>query len=108
MEKILENFRKGIEDGKIAVANANTVEPLVILRHINCRKSDCHICMEDHEKLGEVLEKLTDNDRVDHLGKYHMWLSKHGIEPETEWGWATPETFEDKNIGQYVHDFLEG
>jgi hypothetical protein len=63
--------------------------------------------MEDHDKLVKLLEKLTGNHKIDHIGKYHLWLSKHGIEPETKWGWATTETFLKENIERYVYDFLE-
>ncbi len=88
--------------------NTRPLDEFVILRHPNCRYSRCEICMEDHEELGKILTKLTMNDKIDHLGKYHLWLSKHGIEPETEWGWATPETFLRENIERYVNDFMEG
>ncbi len=93
---------------KQKTANPRPLDEFVILRHPNCCIHSCEICMEDHEELGEILTKLTGNDKVDHLGKYHLWLSKHRIEPETEWGWATPETFLRKNITRYVNDFMEG
>ncbi len=78
----------------------------VLLRHKFCRNSDCKTCLDDHQTLGEKLEWLTDNDSSDHLGKYHAWLSKNGITPETEWGWATPESFLKVNMEAYADDFL--
>jgi hypothetical protein len=63
--------------------------------------------MEDHEALEALLIKRTGNDAIDHLGHYHRWLSEHNIEPETEYGWATPESFEQNNINAYVMEKLE-
>lgn len=76
------------------------------LTHPNCRNIDCGVCFKDHTKLQKKLEELTgDNKAYDHLGKYHKWLSDNGINPETEWGWATPESFEEENILAYVKWF---
>jgi len=61
--------------------------------------------MDDAMKLLTRLEEQTGEDIVDHLGKYYLWLSRHGIEPETEWGWFTKEVFEEENINAYCNDF---
>ena len=75
------------------------------LTHINCKDTNCPICFQDAQKLEDYLTEKTGNDKVDHLGKYHKWLSDNGINPETEWGWFTLETFDDKNIEGYIKDF---
>jgi hypothetical protein len=62
--------------------------------------------MEDHEQLQQILEERTGIDTIDHLGQYHSWLSKHGISPETEYGWATPESFDEENINAYVEEVI--
>jgi len=80
----------------------------IIQHHPNCKEPKCEICLHDHEKLGKLLDELCDtNNTVDHLGKYHKWLGDNGINPETKWGWATPETFDSLNIKKYIHWFLE-
>lgn len=79
----------------------------MILHHPNCALPKCEICMADHVALQAELEKRTSDTRTDHLGKYHLWLSRHGIPPETEFGWATPETFDDENIAAYVADMTD-
>lgn len=74
----------------------------MILHHPNCELPKCEICMADHIDLQKELEKRTGNSRIDHLGKYHGWMSQHGIPAETEFGWATPQAFDDNNISAYV------
>lgn len=105
MEKILQNIQAAVAAGKKDAEQITLIETSVTLRHINCQNPDCRICMEDHLSLGDLLGELTGNDKVDHLGKYHQWLSLHDIPPETEWGWATEESFCAANIKQYVADF---
>ncbi len=106
MEKILNNIKEAIEAGEKAAKLTTTINNSVILRHINCQNADCRICMEDHNSLENLLTELTHNSQVDHLGHYHSWLSKHGINPETQWGWATQEAFDSENIKKYVDDFI--
>ena len=78
------------------------------LHHPNCKISRCPVCFEDHENLSHLLNDLcSTQNKVDHLGKYHKWLGDNGINPETEWGWATPATFETVNIEAYVTWYLE-
>jgi hypothetical protein len=80
----------------------------VVLRHINCEDVDCRTCLADHLALGEELARLTNNQREDHLGRYEMFLRKIlKIETQTEWGWATQESFDEKNIEQYVNYILK-
>lgn len=79
----------------------------VRLRHPNCQDPKCWICLRDHEHLGRYLQEATQDDYTDHLGHYHSWLSAHGINPETEWGWATPAAFNPVNISAYVKDRRE-
>ena len=78
------------------------------LSHPNCMVKRCEVCLSEHEELGKYLDTLCGTgNKVDHLGKIHLWMSKQGINPETEWGWAIPETFSEENIRQYVADFKE-
>lgn len=85
------------------------VEPLVILHHPNCRNDDCEICLNDHYSLGELLdEKCETGNRIDHLGKMHLWMTRSGLQAETEWGWATPQTFKKSNIDAYVQAYKNG
>ena len=85
------------------------VQQIVRLHHINCQDSKCHICLRDHLDLAELLDNLCNTDnRIDHLGKLHLWMSKNGYVTETEWGWATPETFEKDNIEAYVNAYKKG
>ncbi len=72
------------------------------LTHKNCNDDRCALCFKEHTDLGYELEMRTGINTVDHLGKYHKWLSDHGIEPETEWGWATDASFDEDNINAYV------
>lgn len=75
----------------------------MIQHHINCQDTNCSICFSDANKLGKYLDEQTDTkNRVDHLGKYHKWLYDNGINPETEFGWPTSATFDDKNIQNYI------
>ena len=76
------------------------------LTHEICWDTNCGICFDEHTELGKELDRRTGNNSVDHLGKYHKWLGDHGIEPETEYGWATAASFEEENINAYVADWL--
>jgi len=75
---------------------------MATLRHIDCRDPDCAVCLEDHLALGNELARLTGSEKEDHLGKIHKWMRDNGMNPETEWGWATAETFWDSTIAAYV------
>lgn len=77
------------------------------LSHPYCQDSDCRICLEEHLALGRKLDELTGDDTVDHLGKYHKFVSDSGHEAETKWGWATPLSFNDELIQEYV-DWYKG
>ena len=90
----------------ITYHNGGQVHPIVILRHPNCQESRCPICLEDHLSLGYLLNDLCKTgNSIDHLGKIHSWMSDNGKSPETEWGWATPETFSPVNVREYVEWF---
>ena len=78
------------------------------LHHINCQDSRCSVCFNDSLKLEKYLqEKTKTGNKIDHLGKYHKWLSDNNINPETEWGWFTIESFDDKNIQNYIDWYLK-
>ena len=79
-----------------------------MLHHQYCRMTDCRLCLADHEALEKALDELTGDNTVDHLGRMHRWMKLKGREAETEWGWATPQTFEEKNIEEYVQDYKAG
>jgi hypothetical protein len=75
--------------------------------HKNCQDTHCKLCLEEHLALGGALERLTGDDKSDHLGKFHRWLGNKGIEPETEYGWGTEAYFDNDLIREYVNDCLE-
>lgn len=77
------------------------------LSHPYCQDTDCKVCLKEHEALGHRLAELTGDDTVDHLGKYHKWVGDNGYEPETDWGWATPLSFDDKLIQEYAAWYIE-
>lgn len=79
------------------------------MRHPDCQNNTCSVCLRDHHLLSDRLDELTNDSAKDHLGRYRSWLEKEGGNFETEWGWATPEVFEEKNIIAYTEWFkLEG
>lgn len=78
------------------------------LCHKYCRDTECKTCLADHEALAKELDKLTGDNTVGHLGKIHRWMELKGKVAETEWGWATPATFEEENIQGYVQDYKDG
>jgi len=90
-------------------AQAVDLQTYVRLHHPNCRDNRCSTCLSDHLKLGKLLDNFckTDN-RIDHLGKIHLWMSKNNQQPETEYGWATPETFDMDNINAYIEAYING
>jgi len=78
------------------------------LHHINCQDTRCPVCFSDASRLEDYLcEQTGTKNKIDHLGKYHKWLSDNGINPETEWGWFTIEAFDDKNIENYIKWYKE-
>ena len=76
------------------------------LTHRNCQDTRCRQCLYEHEMLGQELAERTGAPQYDHLGSYHSWLLSRGIEPETEWGWATDASFDEANIAAYVAEWL--
>jgi len=52
-------------------------------------------------------EQTNTGNKVDHLGKYHKWLTDNGIKAETEYGWPTSKTFDDENIQKYIAWYRE-
>lgn len=88
------------------VENAKTAT----LRHPNCRKHDCLVCLRDHKDLGKLLDTLCEvplfNNKVDHLQNYRTWLDERlGHSAETPYGWAVPAAFEVENILRYVYEW---
>jgi hypothetical protein len=78
---------------------------MTILRHINCADPYCETCLEDHLALGREIDNRTGVDRVDHLGKFYLWLKQRGIPPETEYGWGTEAYFDEEYIAAYVKEW---
>ena len=73
------------------------------LHHPKCDNPRCEICLEDHEALQAQLSKMCGTGfEVIHLDLIKKWMNDNGKDPETEWGWFTPEVFEEKNINEYV------
>ena len=78
------------------------------LHHINCQNPKCSICFNDAMNLERYICKQTGTgNKVDHLGKYHKWLSDKGINPETEFGWFTSAVFDDENIQNYIAWYMK-
>lgn len=75
-----------------------------IQRHVNCEDPKCQVCLEDSQPLSDYLDEITGATTVDHLGRYHKWLSDKGIEPETEWGWWTEAVFKPENMKAYARE----
>jgi len=40
------------------------------------------------------------------MGRFHSWLTKQGLSPETEHGWGTAAFFDNDNIAKYAEEFL--
>jgi len=80
---------------------------MITLRHPNCKEQDCSVCMEDHMLLETELRSRCGGRKLDWLSKYHSFISKRLGRAETEWGWATPECFEEVNINAFVEDWNE-
>ena len=76
--------------------------------HKNCQIEKCRICLKEHLAVGDKLDILTGNDKVDHLGKFHSWLKRNGYNPETEFGWGTEYYFDDDLLSKYANDFING
>ena len=77
------------------------------LTHKNCKDDRCALCFKEHTELGRELDRRTGIDVVDHLGKFHKWLTDQGINPETEYGWGSAAYFDDENIAAYVATWVE-
>ena len=104
--KLIESLQKENKELKELNCTAKKNQRRTIeLRHKNCKNPDCKICWDDHMALKDKLEALTGNNKIDHLDKYRYFLSQNKINAETEWGWASEESFDDKNISDYVKDF---
>jgi len=75
--------------------------------HKNCQDPKCKVCLEDHLAVGTRLDELCgDTGKHDHMGRFHSWLTKQGLSPETEHGWGTAAFFDDDNIAKYAEEFL--
>jgi len=77
------------------------------LTHPYCTNDRCLVCLDDHLSLGKYLDKQTGRNDLDHLGKYHKWLSDNGIPNETEYGWAHPDAFLIENIRSYISRYTD-
>ena len=75
--------------------------------HPRCENNRCALCLDEHLDLGKELDRRTGIDTVDHLGKFHKWLSDQGINPETGHGWGSAAYFDEENISNYVSTWKE-
>lgn len=74
----------------------------MILHHPNCRVSQCETCMTDHLTLEQELRRRCGGANFDWLSKYHTFMQSRRGGAETEYGWATPESFDEENIQAFV------
>lgn len=83
-----------------------TVIEAPAMRHPVCRHVRCQVCLEDHLTLGRYFDgQCGTSNRVDHLGRYHSWLTRNGHQAETEFGWGHPDTFKAENIQAYIEEY---
>ena len=77
----------------------------MILHHSMCQDHDCKICLDDHIALEQELKKRCGGANLDWLSKYHKFITLNFGEAETEFGWATPKSFDESNIDAFVNDW---
>ena len=75
---------------------------LVEQRHQDCENTECKICLEDADRLGDFLEDAVGDICDDHLGEYYNWLKENNIGPENAHGWFSAEAFDDININAFI------
>ena len=73
----------------------------MVARHAECQDTHCSVCLEDALALGDELRRRIGGN-CDLLGAYHGWLAANGIPNETEWGWVSPESYDENNIAAFV------
>jgi hypothetical protein len=103
----LNDLCRGIIRSSLDDAKPKFVNGYPALRHKNCQDTECQACLEDHKRL-EVHFANAINRRADWLGEYHGWLSDNGIKNETEFGWASSEAFDPKNIQAFIEEQQHG
>ena len=69
--------------------------------HPDCNDLHCSICQQANSVLDDILYSSLSN-RHDWLGKYHSWLKKQGISPETDGGWWSREALNDANVERFI------
>jgi len=70
--------------------------------HPMCKETHCNICMEDHLALERLLREKCGGKNRDWLSKYHTFMNSRPGGAETIHGWATPESFYEENIEEFV------
>ena len=71
--------------------------------HDGCDDSYCSTCQKANAELDAMMYGAL-GSRSDWLGKYHSWLGKQGIPPETAGGWWTREALSDKNAQRFIEE----
>ena len=77
----------------------------MVLHHPMCKLSRCETCLTDHIALEKELKRRCGGGNFDWLSKYHKFMKSRPGGAETEFGWATPESFEEENIQAFVDEW---
>ncbi len=90
----------GKEQATLAPA---TLLGIPVRRHPDCAKSDCEICLNDHESLAKYFQAKIGGCQ-DWLGAYRKWLDAETIPAEVN-GWASRQAFDEKNVSAFIEDW---
>jgi len=76
-----------------------------IRRHLDCNDDNCLICLQDHDYLDNYFYHHLNNlcPPKDWLGEYRKWLDENEIPSEIN-GWASRESFIEKNIARFISE----
>lgn len=88
---------------KVSTVRDIALNPLDAIEvHAGCDDFRCRRCMEASDILCGVLVRLTEDEVGDVLGKYHTWLRKNGINPETDGGWWSRDALSNANVLRFA------
>lgn len=69
-----------------------------VVFHEGCATVRCPRCMAVDEVLNAALEDATGDHTSDLRGKYHSWLKRQAIDPETAGGWWSRAALDSANV----------
>ena len=69
--------------------------------HEGCAVMRCKRCMDANDVLFDMLYAAL-GDGEDWLGRYHSWLKRENINPETEGGWWTRSALTEANADKFI------